>query len=100
MIDRNEGFISRVSRLFRHVWRGWAMLELGPDPYLMRDLTSAYIRRYDSDDDLYFALLCHSKSVSDDSLRSLHQYHGWLRKEFGSRVQAITFRQAAEQLAL
>ncbi len=98
--DSSDGVQSRMRHLLRHVWNGWDMLEIGPDPHLMRDVTRAYIRQYQGDSDLYFALICHSKSISDGHLRSLRRFHAWLQREYHDHIRAITFQQAARQLNL
>ncbi len=97
----NQNPLARIAAHLRTIRRGHMMLELSANPETMFALAKRYIRRYysQSEDDLFFAVICHSKSIDDRLLRSLTRFHQRLQAQYSDDIAAITFRQVVERLA-
>lgn len=63
-------------------------------------VTRKYLQGFDSRDDIYFSFSCHPKSIFDEDLEQLVQYHNLLLAEYGERVRAITYQEANRRISI
>lgn len=80
----------------------WVPLELRSDHQPMLAVTRAYLKQFEAKllngGDIYFSMLAHSKTLSNDMLRALASYQKEMAKIYGNNFKAITFQQAAIQI--
>ncbi|MFC1888529.1 hypothetical protein ACFL4G_02110 [Thermodesulfobacteriota bacterium] len=93
------GLLALARERARTIRAGWGMLELCHDAALMADITRSYVDRCGTGaGDLYFSFSCHSKSIDPAALAAMREYHRRLEGFYGSKLKAITFREAAHHL--
>lgn len=73
-------------------------LDLWDNVYAMVKITKRYLNQFECDGDIYFSFTCHPKGFTQNSLKALKEFHGVLKRSYGSRIKAISFQEIGKQL--
>lgn len=96
--QRSNKLVSFIRFQLQQFKRQFYPLELYDNPYLMYNITKGYISQFNQDEDIFFSLNCHPKSINSSRIASLIKYNQMLLEEFGSNIRSITFGEAEKIL--
>jgi hypothetical protein len=69
------------------------VLDVGNDPYLLRNITNKHIKKYKNADNIFFSVNIHPKDMTRNKFEALQKYHSLMKKEY-KNIQSITFQEA------